>query len=99
MLQLTEGWPVGVSLAARFWRARRDLRRFGGADRLVAGYVRDEILACLPPDRARLPACGASMLDVLTGAGVRRAARPHRLRGVLGELTAARAARRARPHG
>src|SRR4051812_19250940 len=64
VLQLTEGWPVGVSLAARF-RESGDLRRFGGADRLVAAYVRDEILAALPPDRAAF-LVRTSILDVLT---------------------------------
>jgi LuxR family transcriptional regulator, maltose regulon positive regulatory protein len=49
---VTEGWPVGLSLAARFldeWGTDGNLRRFSGADRLVARYVRDEILAGLPP--------------------------------------------------
>ena len=97
VLQLTEGWPVGVSLAARFCGSG-DLRRFGGADRLVAGYVRDEILACLPPDRAAF-LVRTSILDVLTAPACDALLGRTGSASVLGELAAARAARRARPHG
>jgi LuxR family transcriptional regulator, maltose regulon positive regulatory protein len=68
LLQLTEGWPVGVALAAQFLDERgtaADLRRFGGADRLVAAYVRDEILDDLPPEHADL-LMRTSVLDVLS---------------------------------
>ena len=47
--------PSGLSLAGRFLDERGaagGVRRFGGADRLVAGYVRDEVLAGLPPEAA-----------------------------------------------
>jgi LuxR family maltose regulon positive regulatory protein len=45
LLQRTEGWPAGLALAALYLGeggARPNLERFGGADRLVADYVRDE---------------------------------------------------------
>ena len=42
------------------------MRRFGGADRLVAGYVRDEVLAGLPPAVAEV-LLRTSVLDTLTG--------------------------------
>ena len=67
--QRTEGWPVGLSLAGRFLDERGaagGVRRFGGADRLVAGYVRDEVLAGLPPAVAEV-LLRTSVLDTLTG--------------------------------
>ena len=67
--QRTEGWPVGLSLAGRFLDERGaagGVRRFGGADRLVAGYVRDEVLAGLPAGAAEL-LLRTSVLDTLTG--------------------------------
>ena len=87
VLQLTEGWPVGVSLAARF-RESGDLRRFGGADRLVAGYVRDEILADLPPDRAAF-LVRTSILDVLIAPGCDALLGRTGSATLLGELAAA----------
>ena len=50
LLHRTEGWPAALALAAP--RAA-PAGGFGGADRLVADYVRDEILARLSPDRRR----------------------------------------------
>jgi LuxR family maltose regulon positive regulatory protein len=48
----TEGWPAGVYLAALALRdepsPQRALASFGGDDRLMVDYVRDELLAELP---------------------------------------------------
>ena len=52
LLQRTEGWPAALHLAALSVRGRPDRRAaaaaFAGDDRLMADYVRDEILAPLP---------------------------------------------------
>jgi LuxR family maltose regulon positive regulatory protein len=52
LAERTEGWPAGVYLAALALRdetsPRRALDAFGGDDRIVADYVRDELLAELP---------------------------------------------------
>ena len=58
LLRSTEGWPAGLSLAAlslgRPARRRASaVARFGGRDRLVAEYLRDEVLAPLAPDERR----------------------------------------------
>ena len=49
----TEGWAAGLYLAALSLRDAGDIRaavsRFGGADRLVAEYLRDEFLTPLGP--------------------------------------------------
>src|ERR1700751_6088568 len=49
--QRTEGWPVGVYLAAVSLRGRSDLaahaRDFSGSDHLVTEYFRDEVLSGL----------------------------------------------------
>lgn len=74
----TEGWPVGVQLAALSLRSRDDVERFiddfSGDDRHVADYLSGELLADLDPaerdflvttsvlDRLSGPAC-----DALTG--------------------------------
>jgi LuxR family maltose regulon positive regulatory protein len=51
----TEGWPVGLYLAALSLRAQGGVRgaaeRFAGDDRVVAEYVRDELLAPLSAER------------------------------------------------
>jgi LuxR family maltose regulon positive regulatory protein len=51
----TEGWPVGLYLAALARKAggrRRDAgARFSGEDRFVADYLHSELLAQLPPER------------------------------------------------
>jgi LuxR family transcriptional regulator, maltose regulon positive regulatory protein len=70
LLQRTEGWPAGLALAALYLEesgGRPNLRRFGGADWLVADYVRDEVLRDLP-DGARAFVVRTSVLDMLTGA-------------------------------
>jgi LuxR family maltose regulon positive regulatory protein len=55
LLQRTEGWPAGLYLAALSLRDEPDraraLARFAGDDRLVADYMRDELLAEQPRDR------------------------------------------------
>jgi LuxR family maltose regulon positive regulatory protein len=66
----TEGWPVGLYLAALSLRDQDDvrgaLRRFAGDDRFVAEYFRDEVLAPLSRKRARF-LTRASVLDELSG--------------------------------
>ncbi len=78
LLRHTEGWPAALYLAALSIRNRRDphaaVADFAGDDRLIADYLRDEILTALHPAAvafllrtsvlARLsgPAC-----DTLTG--------------------------------
>jgi LuxR family maltose regulon positive regulatory protein len=69
LLQRTEGWPVALALAALYLGGRGshpNLARFGGADRLVADYVRDEVLSELPDDE-RTFAVRTSIVDTLTG--------------------------------
>ena len=48
----TEGWPVGVYLAALSLRGGSDpsdrVREFGGSDHLVAEYLHDEVLSAVP---------------------------------------------------
>ena len=52
LLRNTEGWPAALYLAALSFRGDPDPHRavtgFAGDDRLVAGYLRDEVLARLP---------------------------------------------------
>jgi LuxR family transcriptional regulator, maltose regulon positive regulatory protein len=54
LVQRTEGWPAGLYLAALSLRDQPDhggaLARFAGDDRVVADYMRDELLAGLPGD-------------------------------------------------
>jgi LuxR family maltose regulon positive regulatory protein len=61
LLDSTEGWPVALTLAALGSPAG-----FGGTDRLVAEYVRDEVLRELAPERLRLM-LETSVLETLTG--------------------------------
>ena len=69
LLRRTEGWPVGLSLAALCLGARPSpaaVTRFGGRDRIVADYIRDEVLAELP--RAHVEFLRrTSILDTLYG--------------------------------
>jgi len=70
LLQRTEGWPAGLYLAALSLRDRPDVHgavaRFGGDDRLMADYVREELLGTLADDeRAFLQR--TSLLDTLSG--------------------------------
>lgn len=69
LIKRTEGWPVALALAALYLGdrgSRPNLARFGGSDRLVADYVRDEVLIDLPDD-ARSFAVRTSVVDTLTG--------------------------------
>jgi LuxR family maltose regulon positive regulatory protein len=68
LLHRTEGWPAGLSLAAVLLDERGSaggLAHFDGADGLVAGYLDDEVLAELGPDRHDL-LVRTSILDTLT---------------------------------
>lgn len=71
LVERTEGWPAGLSLAALALREQDDLPAaiacFGGADRLVVDYLRDEMLAQLPPAHVRF-LMRASLLEKLSGA-------------------------------
>ena len=70
LVRQTEGWPVGLYLAALSLAGSPDphraVARYGGDDRFAADYLRDELLARLEPERLELLRC-ASVLDVLTG--------------------------------
>jgi LuxR family transcriptional regulator, maltose regulon positive regulatory protein len=70
LLRRTEGWPAGLSLAALALGERATgpaaPNRFGGEDRLVADYVRDEILRGLSADQLEF-VLSTSVLDTLTG--------------------------------
>jgi LuxR family maltose regulon positive regulatory protein len=70
LLLRTEGWPAGLYLAALALRdqpdKRRALKRFGGDDRLVVDYVRDELLSQLPPKEMSF-LTRTSVLDRLAG--------------------------------
>jgi LuxR family transcriptional regulator, maltose regulon positive regulatory protein len=68
LLRRTEGWPAGLSLAALALGDRAaapEPQRFGGQDRLVADYLRDEVLAGLAPEQLEF-VLGTSVLDTLT---------------------------------
>jgi LuxR family maltose regulon positive regulatory protein len=67
LLRRTEGWPAGLYLAALSMRdAHGDVARFGGDNRLVADYVRDEVLDGLG-DEQRAFLRRTSVLDRLSG--------------------------------
>lgn len=65
-----EGWPAALYLAALSLRESPDPARaviwFGGHDRLIADYLRDEVLSDLPPDRMKF-LTRAAALDRLSG--------------------------------
>ena len=69
LVRRTEGWPAGLALAALSLGDQTvpgsALARFGGGDRLVAEYVRDEVLADLSAEELRF-VLRTSILDVLT---------------------------------
>jgi len=71
LLRSTEGWPAGLSLAALSLADQpvvgQAVGRFGGRERLVAEYLRDEVLSSLAPDELRFVQ-QTSILDVLTAA-------------------------------
>jgi LuxR family maltose regulon positive regulatory protein len=66
----TEGWPVGLYLAALSLRGRHDLADavtdFSGSDHLVSEYLRDEFLADLSPELTRF-VTRTSVLEELSG--------------------------------
>ncbi len=80
----TEGWPVGLYLAALSLRERGDVAagagQFDGTDHMIAQYFRDELLAPLPRrivrflrrtsvlDQLSGPACDAVLEQAATGA-------------------------------
>jgi LuxR family maltose regulon positive regulatory protein len=70
LLQRTEGWPAGLYLAALSLRDRQDVHgavaRFGGDDRLMADYVREELLGALEADQLTFLQ-RTSVLDTLSG--------------------------------
>ena len=70
LLELTEGWPVGLYLAALSLRAEPDLpaavKRLRGDDHLIAEYFRDELLSRLSSDCWRF-LTRVSVLEELSG--------------------------------
>ena len=82
LVRRTEGWPVGVYLAALAMEAGKPIGNvaFGGDDRWVSDYLRSELLARVEADQADL-LMRTSILDRLSGplcdavAGVTGAAR------------------------
>ena len=71
LLRRTEGWAAGLYLAALSLREEGDVgaavSRFGGADRLVAEYLRDEFLTPLGPEKIAF-LMRTSVLDTLSPA-------------------------------
>ena len=66
LLHRTEGWPAGLAIAVlALDEPGTSATRFGGADRLVARYVRDEVLSGLTPG-ARELLLHSSVADTLT---------------------------------
>jgi LuxR family transcriptional regulator, maltose regulon positive regulatory protein len=69
LVRRTEGWPAGLYLAALSLGAEPDLRaaldRFAGDDRMVAEYVRDELLRSASPDQVRF-LVRTSVLDTMS---------------------------------
>jgi LuxR family transcriptional regulator, maltose regulon positive regulatory protein len=65
----TEGWPAGLALAGIALRESPDpsaaARRFAGDDRIVAEYLRDEVLRVLPEELGDFLVC-SSVLDRLS---------------------------------
>ncbi|MFL5847771.1 MAG: LuxR C-terminal-related transcriptional regulator [Solirubrobacteraceae bacterium] len=69
LMRRTEGWAAGLYLAALSLRTGRDdgaLARFGGDDRMVADYLRDEVLSELAADDLEF-VVATSVLDRLSG--------------------------------
>ena len=70
LMDRTEGWPAGLYLAALSMQAQPDvdvaLSRFAGDDRVVADYLRDELMARLEPDQVDF-LLRTSILDTLCG--------------------------------
>jgi LuxR family transcriptional regulator, maltose regulon positive regulatory protein len=66
LLRSTEGWPAALTLGAIALADPSSSMSFGGANRMVAEYLRDEILAGLPAARRRF-LLETSVLETLTG--------------------------------
>ena len=70
LMHRTEGWPAGLSLAALSLVSNpapgSAIARFTGLDRLVAEYLRDEVLAPLEDDEREF-VLRSSVLDMLSG--------------------------------
>ena len=70
LLERTEGWAAGLYIAALSLRGRPDLHRavepFGGDDRLLADYLREELLDGLEAGELRFLQ-RTSVLDELSG--------------------------------
>ncbi|HEY6762497.1 MAG TPA: LuxR C-terminal-related transcriptional regulator [Baekduia sp.] len=70
LMARTEGWPCGVRLAVLALAGEEDreaaVERFGGADRVVADYLADEVLCDLAPDRLAF-LTDVAILDTLSG--------------------------------
>src|SRR3954470_6171247 len=69
LMQRTEGWAAGLYLAALSLRTGRDadaVSRFGGDDRMVADYLRDEVLSELAAEDLAF-VVATSVLDRLSG--------------------------------
>jgi LuxR family transcriptional regulator, maltose regulon positive regulatory protein len=83
LAQRTEGWPAALNLAALSLKDESDVHqgveRFGGDDRYVADYLRDEFLSQLSTDEIRFIR-RTSVLEALSGPscdavlGIRRSA-------------------------
>ena len=89
LLARTEGWPAGLSLAAlAVGDPATDPAgpsRFRGEDRLVADYLRDEVLADLSADQLEF-VLGTSVLHTLTGPACDAVLRRSGSAGMLSEL-------------
>jgi LuxR family maltose regulon positive regulatory protein len=68
LIERTEGWPVGLYLAALAWHAGGDAGglRFTGDDRHMADYLRAEFLDRMPAEHVEF-LTRTSMLDRMTG--------------------------------
>ena len=68
LLERTEGWPVGLYLAALAMQTGTPIGdfAFGGDDRWVGDYLRSELLSRVTPDEARF-LLRTSVLDRLCG--------------------------------
>jgi LuxR family transcriptional regulator, maltose regulon positive regulatory protein len=88
LLARTEGWPAGLSLAALALGGGAEASRparFGGQDRLVADYLRDEVLADLSDEQLDF-VLETSVLDTLTGPACDAVLRRTGSAGTLSEL-------------
>lgn len=70
LVRRTEGWPVGLYLAALSVDEQDDVsgavNRLRGDDHRLAEYFRDEVLSVLPPDLTEFAVC-TSVLEELSG--------------------------------